>query len=321
MKRSFASLLRASPASPVATLVERARDPSYWADLADRHALDDTSGSRDAPPASATSLRDDWRAALCEEGYITVAPCIDEAPLDRALSRIQLVQDAGWPAIFAFVYDETWQLVQHPSFHAVITELLGPGYRQLPGIWVHEVKAIAGARGFGPHIDAPGPAYRMSDGMPDRLTVWLPLVDVTLDNACIFVVPADAVCTTWVQNFAAHRSVDFARMCELLQAARPLPVCRGGLLAWRFDVVHWGGVHRGPGAPARTAISLEYLHTEAAPKLHEGFSLDPQEIPSFAMRLQLIARSLLAYGKAAERDPDAAQCIGLAERLYRPTLP
>src|SRR5207244_2616081 len=97
-----------------------------------------------------------------------------------------------------------------------------------------------GASGWPPHCD--------DANRPNRVTVWIPLSDATLDNGCMYVVPRDR----------AAADAD-AR----LQACRALPAAAGSILGWNFDVLHWGSTCTRPGEP-RIAISQEFIAPGAA---------------------------------------------------------
>lgn len=102
---------------------------------------------------------------------------------------------------------------------------------------------------------------------------------------------------------------------ELLHGCRALPTEAGALLAWRPDLLHWGGVATGEGGSARLSISLEFAHEDDLPRAEDGAPLPLHSPVPFRTRLHLIGRALLAYGTAQEREPDAARFVPLAELL------
>src|SRR5262249_58094823 len=109
---------------------------------------------------------------------------IDEATLAALNGAVDAVRTAGWPPVFAFVYDEFWSLVRIPAITTLLSATLGRGFRQIPHVWVHVVPPIEGGRGWTPHVDG----YQN-----DRISVWLALSDATVENECMHLVPkADA---------------------------------------------------------------------------------------------------------------------------------
>lgn len=312
--RRFADLLRQPEGerrSPGALLFA-ARDPAYWRSLDEALFV---CGDDDAPAAQGKERAEALREALRRQGYLRTEPLVEPALLERALRAVRAVEREGWPLVFAYVYDALWDVLRAPRVRRLLTSLLGEGFRQLPGIWLHRVPALEGARGWGPHVDVPGACHITADGRPDRLTGWIPLTDATLENGCLFVVPADEAGEI-AARFAELEDIRFDDALALLHAARPLPARAGSLLLWRFDVIHWGGVATAEAKGPRLSASFEVIAAGAALTREEGFALDPEVPPSFEARLSLIGRALLAYGKAEDREPHAHRFLWLGEALF-----
>lgn len=314
MKDAFRHLLR-KPVGDEDERLTQARDPAYW------RALDATLHVEGPAPAATAPLaavdEDSLKRRILEDGYLRTEPLIPEAALARVLGAAKTVERAGWPFVFAWLYDEVWDAIRAPGVVDALSALLGEGHRQLPGVWLHFVPALEGARGWGPHVDVARRPRFLPDGRADRLTVWIPLTDAGVDNACLYVVPPRHAPPGLAERFDHLETIDMTTALRLLHAARPLPAAPGSLLAWRLDVVHWGGFHTGESDAPRWALSLEYLHEREEPSLAEGFALDARSRPSFEARLQLVGRGLLAYGKAEDREPFAHRFLSLGERLWR----
>ena len=167
------------------------------------------------------------------------------------LDGLRCLHDARIPTPFLYVFDEPWALATMlaPTF----TTLLGATPRVLPDVWAWY---ITEGRGWTPHRGVEDPATQL-------VNVWVALSDVSVESACMHVVP-----------FGATDPV-------------PLPVPAGSVLAWNAYVLHWGGEMK-PGAPARASLS---------------FTLDPtalpERTPSFGERVDLVADMLVLYESSA----------------------
>lgn len=312
-KRPFAAHLLRDDAIDARAEAARARELSYWRALG--LAVTALPAEVAAPGLARDRLEGEELGRRVRERGFFVAPSVVEGPaLTDALLAIDVVERAGWPAVFAFVSDALWRALRAPALSGTLRALLGAGARQLPGVWVHRVSVVEGARGWGPHVDVPGPARRMPDGAPSRLTAWLALTDATLDNGCLHVVPAPFA-GGLAARFHEAEQADMNEVIRLLHGVRALPVDAGALIGWRLDVLHWGGVSTGQASAPRVSVSFELGH-EAAPVFPDeepSFSLD--ELPGFEDRLQVIGRALLAYGKAADREPFASRFVEVGEEL------
>lgn len=276
-----------------------ARDEATWRALSPLSIGDPPPATPPLPPVAPT--------ALVTDGVERFAGVVDEDALADARAAVAAVERAGWPLVFAFVYDALWRVLSSPGVRAVVDGALGAGAHRLPPVWVHKVAAVGGARGWHPHVDLAGPARLLADGRPERLNGWIPLTDATIDNGCIFAVPA-GVASSVTTRWDRVRAVPVDDVVRLLHAARPLPAAAGALLLWRPDILHWGGVATGASTTPRIALSFEVahpaVHAEAAP-----------EWPSFDERLSLVGRALVAYGGASDREPVAARFVGVGRKL------
>ncbi|MFZ9887715.1 MAG: phytanoyl-CoA dioxygenase family protein [Myxococcota bacterium] len=295
----------------LAKLVELARDERYWLSLGGQvtSTMASPLGQTPAPPEGSAYLE-----RLHEVGYFHAKALIEEGVRRAALLDIERVHRAGWPRVFAFVYDGPWRVVRAPRLLDVIRATLGPGAWQVPAVWIHHVPPVGGARGWGPHRDAADETRTCRNGGPARLTAWLALTDATLDNGCLHVVPR-GIAPRLVKEFVKAREAPLDEVTELLHGCRALPAEAGTLIAWRPDLLHWGGVATGEGSRARVSVSLEFAHEEDLPRHDDGVPL-PLHLPvTFSQRLHLIGRALLAYGTAQDREPHAARFTPLGEHL------
>jgi hypothetical protein len=271
------------PPHEIAALAARARDAAYWTALAPGLTIGHP------PPAASLSPGEQADAAaeqLRRDRYFTTAPVVARDELATLNAAVDAVVAAGWPPVFALIYDCVWAAARHPAVSAIAAARLGQGYRQIPHVWVHLVPARAGARGWMPHFDG----FR-----PRRLTVWIALTDATVNNGCIHLIPPDSLPDSF-RTMDLDATVVMRDVVRAMHATRALPAAAGSLLGWDFDVFHWGGSAPAPQAERRS-ISLVFLAAEEASMPDELPLIDlAGPLPDVAARLRVIAMALDAYG-------------------------
>src|SRR5205085_11644013 len=132
---------------------------------------------------------DDVRGHFAREGYFQVPAIVPESDLAALNGAIDAVIAAGWPPVFAWVFDECWALARLPDVVAIIASQIGAGCRQIPHIWTHVVPAMVGSSGWTPHFDGT---------VGGRASVWIALTDATLSNGCMHVVSPRHVAPSFV---------------------------------------------------------------------------------------------------------------------------
>ena len=267
----------------------RALDETYWRSLRE-----------ESPRAAAEFEAAPAVASLERHGWFAIDDAIPRALATSMLEAVERVRAAGWPPVFAFVYEEFWSLFRTPAFRALAAAAIGDDAAQTAYFWTH----IVGDAGWAPHADA------ASDDEPPRLNLWLPLRDATLDNGCMVVVPRDRAPRVDINRAA---SFDRATTLTLLQSARALPAPAGALLGWDFRTIHWGAARHDASAPPRISIAIELCSANAMRQRgEEAIALDL--VPDFRNRLRLIAGAIGTY---ARREPELARFDGLRARLAR----
>lgn len=291
-------------------LFRRAQDPTTWARLF-------ASLSRDVPEDVEAATTDNGasehaRTKVVGDGYFVTPPLLPAEAIADATLAIEAVEAAGWPPVFAFMSDALWDLVATPAFRTLLETVMGEEAAQLPGLWAKRVSGDGDA-GWSPHVDVPGAPQLREDGRPARLSIWIALTDARVDNGCMFVVPED-VAPDLSRSFETQADISVDSAIRLLHHATPLPAAAGAVLGWRTTTLHWGGQFH-PGAPDRLSVALEFGHPEIAftEKERPAFALGLR--PDFLSRLALIGRSLVMYGAAADREPQAAHFVQLGRRL------
>ena len=283
-------LLAATSLSPeqVVEKMALALQPGYWLDLCPMPNAGTLGLTDDADPV--TSGEFDRRAlavALRAQGYIQTPPLLSSALVSRMRSVVTTLKETGWPPVFAFVYDEFWKLWRVPNVTAVLRELVGNSYRMRLWMWCYYVHAARGARGWKPHADG--------FGRPG-LSLWIPLADASVENGCMYVVPRDLLSAdVQLASLFDRDHLPTTVATELLQCARPLPAAAGSLLAWQFDILHWGGVAQGGHEP-RISLSAEFIAAEHANTPDDDPAWIPREgLPGFEDRLRIIAANIQRF--------------------------
>lgn len=220
------------------------------------------------------------RAAVWDEGYFTTGPTIPAALIARCRDAIELVRSAGAPPLAAFVFDALWEVSTLLGDHA--TAAFGGPARLLPAFWAWRLEPDD-ARGWDPHRDRGSPAID-DRGRPEAIATWIPLTDATVDNGCMYVVPAP-----WDPLYP---NPDASAEVMFLQAIRALPAAAGSVLGWTSRLLHWGAMAR-PGSPPRMSLSFE-LQDAALPPF-DGEMFEIGWIPPVARRKELIASQWERY--------------------------
>lgn len=158
----------------------------------------------------------------------------EEESFETRLTRICQHTDAVYKAILGrggggHAGEELFRLITHPKLLAKVESLVGPEivgssvYRVRPKVpgWAHGVVAWHQDSGyFAPHCD-----NRLV------LTCWLPLVDATVENGCLWVMPR-----VHRQGVYRHHTGGYAGYLVITDddlppgEAVPAPVPRGGVL-------------------------------------------------------------------------------------------
>jgi hypothetical protein len=277
----------------------RARDPEYWRSLAPHLHVCDPGAELESRQIDPGSLEEADKSL--NDGAFQLCGVLPPASLARANAAVDAVTAAGWPAAFAFAYDELWLCGRTPALVAVVRRALGAGCGQIPHAWVHVVPP--GGAGWPAHVDGP------RDG---RLTAWVALTDASLENGCMYVVARDAAPRRVADRIGTDATLTGAEVQRLLHGARALPARAGDMICWRFDVIHWGG--RALAASAgRRGLSLEFIAAAEDGAEDERPPVPLDVLPSLDTRLRAIAGGILGYGAI---EPMLRRYEQLARRLW-----
>jgi hypothetical protein len=298
---------RLAPAE-VASRLEQARSVAYWEQLYPALSVgrNGSGGIREMRPLG-PRRRKAAVEQLAADGYFQLDPLLPGATVRRLRRCIEVLKEAGWPPIFALVYDQFWQITRIPSLVRLLSAALGAGYRQIPHAWVFHVPPRLGAAGWVPHTDGP----KRSE-YHNRVSVWIPLSDATLDNGCIYVIPRRRIAARIEALGMLQPSYSGTDVQALLQASRALPTRAGSILGFDFDLIHWGSVCGNARTP-RVSLSVEIMGADAKPNPGELPLLDAQTaLPAVPQRLDVIARAIRDYQRF---EPLMGRYGELAQRL------
>jgi hypothetical protein len=276
-------------------MAELVRDPALWRAI-NPHLSIDAVHSR-LPRSIGEEQIDGARRQLAYDGYFAIPALLSDDLVARAREGTANLVRQGWPAVFAFLYDETWLLFDELS--RLIGGLLGQDYRRLGAFWAWSVGAGGEPAGWGPHRDRSTTTVSES-GEPDVLTLWLALTNATPESGCIYVVPAsrDPCYRVGLENVEVRD----------LQDVRAVPATAGTVLGWTHHLLHWGARASALVSAPRVSLSAEFQRARC-PLLDDAIDAG---VPTFDERAQLLGRNVLRY--AHMRAP--SKMLGeIAERL------
>jgi hypothetical protein len=304
IKEAFESTLSHAD---VESYLQRALDQSYWQRLNPDLSIGEEHSAAEFEAAPLNELQTAVQMEqLHREGYFQTPPALQPDVVRRMRLAVEKLREEHWPAVFAYVYDEFWQVVRTPSLVRLISGFLGRAYRQNSLIWAYYVAPVRGAQGWHPHSDS---------GDESRLTVWVPLTDATLENGCMYVIPRDRLPNDLLGSYEKLDSVTHAQLDRLLQSTKALPSPAGAYLGWNHDLIHWGSVSSGRVEP-RISVAMEFVGPDVVSRPDELPLFDPLTPPPFFERIRAIGKGLLTYGRL---EPSKRKYAELGARLAETT--
>ena len=260
---------------------------------------------------------------------------------------VDALAEEGLPPVFLFAFDWPWQMISHMSRMAaslmdcpeeeVVLEASFFAW-SLGGTAETPPSTNLGAVGqnFGlPHRDYPHDEATAAGGEPQVLSCWIPLVDTTPDNGCLYILPRGAD-ELWAEpahplhmrpatradgrglsaGACARTEVNFP-----LAAAVPQLVRAGEPVVWAGNTVHWGAAcHPDAPRPRKSiAFALRRARGEGAqrgfqrqPAAGEGSAPAWRQFPELKLwdlrrlsledRIKLIFHCLMLYSQWFEVD-------------------
>ncbi|HKG46744.1 MAG TPA: phytanoyl-CoA dioxygenase family protein [Pyrinomonadaceae bacterium] len=288
------------------SLVERALDPAYW--LSQCPAMTITTSRLETGPSQkldaglATEIHD-----YKTYGHCAVHDAFELGDIAALQTAVISISQAGWPLIFAFVYDMFWKVGRTAKLRAFVSSLIGSEYQPTISFWVNHVPAVRGGSGFPPHMDDVWAGHH-------TVTCWVPLTPVTPDNGCIYVIERNSDnCGDPVD--LSGDDLTAAQVLSALPRVRALPAGPGSFLAWPNDTIHWGGMYL-RGRQARIALSFHFASADfenVDSSLRDSMSI-ARPLPRFEERLRWVSQSMLRF---RGRDPLLERFAPVAHRLIR----
>lgn len=221
---------------------------------------------------------------LKEEGYLHLPSVLPAALAEQLAQVVETVTEATGYPLLALVYDPFWSVLMR--LEPLLSAILGEDYRVLPDCWAWRLKATPEDKGWKPHRDRQSGTLN-EDGLPNAISLWLPLTDATPQNGCMYVLPA-----THDKRYGIYGEPGETGALQL-QDIRAVPATAGSVLLWSSQLLHWGG--RSSHRAQQPRISYAFELQSASLKPQAPFLLDPAKLPGFRMRLALIGRQLLQY--------------------------
>jgi hypothetical protein len=287
--------------SEVHDRLRNALSQNYWQHLNPELAIEGQDSIPEHQPID-TQSQADLRQRFANQGYIQVPPLLSPERVDPMQTCVSVLRAAGWPPVFAFVYDRFWQIWRSPSLVGLFSHILGTDYRQTFHVWTHYVPARDGAAGWPPHMDG----YQEHG----KLTVWIPLSDATLNNGCIYVIPKKHFPPD-LANRMTTATLSWADVEALLQGSRALPAIAGSVLCWDYDLMHWGSICDRAEHP-RMSIAITLISHQVDLQREKPSFAGAGRLPTFEERLAAIAVSLKTY---QGREPLMIRYLKLAQAL------
>ncbi|AFY81563.1 phytanoyl-CoA dioxygenase family protein [Oscillatoria acuminata] len=300
MTQDLQVLRKSIALDPLISLLPQAEDIRYWQNLNPNSRISNQpfEGPTSPPQVSPPQL-EEFVSQLREDGYFQTEPLIPPATLAEMRTCIETVKQAGFPAMFALVYDIFYQVMGH--FEAIVAEMLGPGYKIVPNYWIYYIDPEDSGKGFEPHRDAEYENTIDSTGMPTVLTLWIAITDANPLNSCMYILPAnrDPQYRQAITNLKTE-ATEFK-----LEDIRALPTAAGTLSCWDQYVFHWGSRSSKRAKFPRLSLALYCQRGDIPPV--EDILIDIPSTLDFKTRLGIICRGLYRYSYLSLKECPEAQ--------------
>ena len=233
---------------------------------------------------------------MAEDGYFAYEGWFDQRQIDRMRACFDQLESNGIHPVFAFVYDEFWDLLM--QMDPLFSDLLDD-YECLPAVWSWFVRPD-NQSAFAPHRDQVREVSIDDEEHLDYLTIWIPLTDLNHLSSAICVLPASL--DPDYENCTAEIQV------ESLHNVRSLQGKRGSEFCWTTQLAHWG-TRQSDHGPPRMSVGYYIKRTEAE-NLEEQPALDFSSPLTLPQRLAIIGQQIKNYSRSA-----SAEELEFAEQL------
>lgn len=279
-------------------------NPQFWKELNPELQITDYPAQQAAAryQIAAPDMREPVRQ-IVQEGYTELPPLIPSEETARLADAIQRLHLKGLPAVFAYVYDEFWQV--YANLAEVLAPIIAADHKiQTTDIWIWYVDR--NQVGFKPHRDFVSDDAVRPDGRPALLTIWIPLTDVTPLNGCLYVLPTDSD-----PNLPGHGRRAPKLSLDDLQNIRALPAVAGTVFCWNSHLLHWGARSSDRADQPRISMGVYLQHSEYPEHYpSESFVLNAETALPFDSRLEVVCRAIRIYRRQV-----LSQYPNMAEQL------
>lgn len=237
--------------------------------------------------------------------------------LQAIADTMEHLKASGWPPVFVLMFDETWRMLE--GLFEIMEPIMGEGCELEASLygWAlepptmtaeGEVEKVGGNFGQ-PHRDFPFDQCHLDDGeTPSVVSVWIPMVQATLDNGCMYVVPRE-------MDPLFDRPEDKYHLTPTLRPfpyahVRPLNTGAGTVLIWNTCTIHWGSAcspteYLTQGEESRKSIAMSFRVPQGKQAMREKeweqygrlpfTKSEIQEGVPLHERLKLCIRGLMMY--------------------------
>mmetsp|Transcript_130920 Transcript_130920/g.407136 ORF Transcript_130920/g.407136 Transcript_130920/m.407136 type:complete len:587 (-) Transcript_130920:163-1923(-) len=301
---SMRDMLRGMALTGEGGLPPRLLRPIFWRAMSQGAGVQEAHDVRRASPDMAVGKLEQARFQLESKGFCQFRDMAWEEigiSLQAVVATMDSLRDNGFPPVFIFMFDEPWLIFA--KLLGTMAGILASKTMEMDTsifAWALQLvdKCIDVGSNFGrPHRDCSYDDCHSANGDMTLVTVWLPVVPVTIDSGCIYVVPAD-------RDPLFARSDDPLHMTADQQVPwphiRPLPCAAGDVLMWQGSLIHWGSAcSESAGQPRKSIGTAFVLPCESSRAVSSKTdTLSKEELEgglSMQARLQFVLKALLRY--------------------------
>ena len=218
---------------------------------------------------------------LSVEGYFFTDPIISPGDIKKLKQIIvNVVKKTPFRSTYALLYDDFYQVAAR--LDNLLKPILGEGYLFIADeIEAYHIANSDNAGGSPHHRDSLMTHKAISgDGMPLLVNVWVALTDITPEDACMYVVPAQHD-PDYPSN--GIEPDDPHRMRFHPEDIRAVPVKAGSVICWSTSLIHWGGRSSSFANHPRMSFAM-YFQSAAVPPFHYAAFSQGSDIP-FPLRI------------------------------------
>lgn len=258
-------------------------------EIAPTLGITSTLPARPALPATQPSEERRWFA---KNGFGAARAATARSGCAPLVGAIEALRARALPATFVYAYDDAWMIGEAVQLR--ISHLLGHAYELIDDVWAWHIPH--GRGGWPPHRGVSDTT--LDRDAPEIVNAWIALSDVTADRACMHAIPLDE---------DPGYPGDLEQVEVPLSSIRAMPASAGDALFWNANVLHWGGRCDERAAGPRVSCSFTLRRSDAARRFRDFRILSPRPQLDLPMRMDTIARMILAYGKDQE---DVSEVVG-----------